>query len=369
MKLKNLMIYQEGGIFTKGDIAIENEYIAFNSKDPFSEDMEGLYAIPGLIDIHFHGCIGHDFCEGTKESLDQITKYQAENGITAVLPASMTLPEETLTHIFQNAANYHQSKGALFLGINMEGPFFSEKKKGAQNPEYLKEPNVPMFERLQKAAQGKIRIACIAPELKNALPFIASASKKIKVSLAHTNADYDTAMQAFCCGASHVTHLCNAMPPFSHRAPGIIGAAADSGAVIELICDGVHIHPAMVRAIIKLFGKDKVILISDSMMATGLQDGNYTLGGQAVTVEKNRATLSDGTIAGSVTNLFACMKKAVSFGIPLETAIQMATKNPAMEIGVYHQMGSITIGKLANIVIINKNLEIQQVYIKGKSIL
>lgn len=367
MQIQNVCIYKEDGSFARGNLCFEGEIFTANSHGE-TIDAEGLYAFPGLIDIHLHGCVGYDFCDGTNEAFDAIMQYEAEHGVTAVLPASMTLPEKDLARIFTNAANYSNQTGALFCGIDMEGPFFSPQKKGAQNPDYLRLPDVAMFERLNEAAQGKIKIACVAPELKGGLDFVEEVSRKTKISLAHTASDYDTAMLAFELGATHVTHLYNAMPPCTHRAPGVIGAAADSDCRVEIICDGVHIHPSVVRATMKMFGYDRVVLISDSMMATGMKDGDYSLGGQPVRVKGNLATLEDGTIAGSATNLYDCMKKAVSFGIPLEKALQMATKNPAIEIGEYDRMGSICVGKLANFILADKNFDIQQVYVKGKPI-
>lgn len=367
MKIKQVNIYREGGVFQKGDLSFEGEIITNDSRKGEIDGTE-LYAIPGLIDMHLHGCVGYDFCDGTSEAFDAMTKYQAEHGVTAITPASMTLSKERLKEIFSAYAAYKGNDGAMMCGIYMEGPFFSSEKKGAQNPEYLHLPDVEMFEQLQNASNGNIKVSCVAPELEGAFSYIEEVSKKVKVSIAHTTADYDIANHAFLCGASHVTHLFNAMMPFGHRSPNVIGAASDNGCAVEIICDGIHLHPCAVRTTFRLFGKDKVVLISDSMMATGLKDGDYSLGGQAVKVVGNKATLGSGTIAGSATNLFDCMKTAVSFGIPLETALQAATENPAKEIGEYHRMGSLTAGKLANIVLVDSSLNIKNVFIKGKQV-
>lgn len=365
MIIKNAIVYKNGAFKDNIKINVKDDVFCDSGSGEVI-DAKGLYLIPGLIDIHTHGSNGYDFCDGSKDALDAICSYQAKHGITAFCPASMTLPENDLSEIFKTASKYDSKNGSLIVGINMEGPFFSKKKKGAQNPKYLKNPDYAMFSRLQDASNGLIKIVCLAPELEGSKEFIEEASKKAIVSLAHTNADYETAMDAFKNGASHITHVFNAMPPLSHRSPGVIGAGFDSKASVELICDGVHISPTVIRMAIKMFGSQNISLISDSMMATGLEDGNYSLGGQPVNVNGNLATLDDGTVAGSVTNLFDCMKKAVSFGIPLENCIQMSTENPAKVIGVWNKMGSVENGKLANFVLMSKNFNIHSVYIKGK---
>jgi N-acetylglucosamine-6-phosphate deacetylase len=371
MIIKNALVYTEDGSFTKQDIYLEGEYIVTTGQEQSEEyDAEGLYLIPGLTDLHFHGCVGYDFCDGTPEAIRAMAEYQAANGITTIAPATMTLDDERLTAIFKNAAAYPSERGAILTGIKMEGPYLSLAKKGAQNPKYLRRPDAAHFRRMQELSGGLIKILAIAPEEEGAMECIEELKDEVVISLAHTTADYATAWRAFQMGASHLTHLYNAMPAFSHRSPGVIGAAFDSEHVkVELICDGVHVDPSVVRATFKMFGEERIILISDSMMATGLKDGKYSLGGQDVTVTGNKATLADGTIAGSATNLMQCMRIAVSFGIPLTTAINCAAVNPAKEIGIYDKYGSITPGKYANLVLLNKELEPVQVFLKGKPIL
>lgn len=237
MIIKNAQVYTEGFAFEKRDVAVEGELFA-ETAGGGTVDASGLLMLPGLIDIHFHGCDGYDFCDGTDEALDAITAYEGKNGVTAISPASMTLAEETLIAIYQNAARYSYRGGAMFLGVNMEGPFFNPAKKGAQNGAFLREPDIGMFRRLWEAADGKVKTACVAPELPGAMEFIDEAKRYCAVAVAHTTSDYDTAMEAFRRGASRAIHLYNAMPPFSHRAPGVVGAVADSGAMAELICDG-----------------------------------------------------------------------------------------------------------------------------------
>lgn len=333
-------------------------------------EAEGRYVIPGLTDIHFHGCMGYDCCDGTYEALHAMAVYEAKNGVTTITPATMTVAEETLMQIAQTAASYEARDGAVFAGLYMEGPFISMAKKGAQNPAYIRKPDAAMFERLQEASGGKIRTVVVAPEVEGAMDFIRALSGKVNISIAHTTADYETACEAFKNGASQLTHLYNAMPPFTHRAPGPVGAGADNASCrAELICDGIHIHPAVVRTTFQMFGDDRLILISDSMSATGMVDGEYSLGGQKVYVTGNRAVLEDGTIAGSATNLMDCMRIAVkNMGIPLESAVKCAAVNPAKAVGIYDEYGSLAEGKYASLAILDQDLVLEKVYIRGREV-
>ncbi len=375
MIIKNVKVYGEDKKFRDGNIAIENGVFAENTENTEEIiDGEGCYAIPGLIDLHFHGCMGYDFCDGTKEAIEEIAKYEASVGVTGIAPATMTLPVEDLEHILAVAAEYKKEghDGADLLGINMEGPFISPKKKGAQDERNIIPCDAEICNRFLDASGGLVKFVGIAPEEnEGANEFICQMKDKVNISLAHTNADYDTAKAAFDAGANHAVHLYNAMPGFTHRAPGVVGAVADSPHVAaELICDGVHIHPAVVRATFRMLGEERMILISDSMRATGMPDGRYTLGGLDVDVVGNRATLvSDGALAGSATNLMDCMRTAVKkMGIPLEAAVACASMNPARELGVYNQYGSITPGKKGNVVLLSSDLSLRLVVKDGKKV-
>lgn len=380
MIIDNVYVYTPDKKFVKGGIILKGEQIqaVYEAKDTpkFEEEVfdgNGAYAIPGLIDLHFHGCKGDDFCDGTKEAIGRIAEYEASIGVTAIAPATMTLPVEELEHILEVAAEYKKEntdkRRADLLGINMEGPFISPAKKGAQDERNIIPCNVEICEQFLKASDGLVKFIGIAPEESGeAIDFIKAVKDKVNVSLAHTNADYETAKATFEAGANHAVHLYNAMPPFSHRAPGVVGAVYDCKHVMpEIICDGIHIHPATVRATFEMMGADRMILISDSMRATGMPDGQYTLGGLDVKVVGKLATLvSDGAIAGSATNLMDCMRTVVKeMGIPLETAVACATMNPAKSLGVYEEYGSITEGKKANIVLLDKDLELQAVIKDG----
>ena len=382
MIIRNVKVYTESKTFEDGAIMIRNGVFdqvltgpdSAGADDSEILDGEGCYAIPGLIDLHFHGCMGDDFCDGSKEAIARIAKYEASIGVTAIAPATMTLPADELEEILKVAAEYKKeaSEGADLIGINMEGPFISPAKKGAQDERNIVPCDTDMCHRFLDASEGLVKFVGIAPEeSEKSIDFIEKMKGKVNISLAHTDADYDTAKAAFDAGANHAVHLYNAMPAFTHRAPGVVGAVSDSEHVMaEIICDGVHIHPSVVRATFKMMGADRMILISDSMRATGMPDGRYTLGGLDVNVVGNRATLvSDGALAGSATNLMDCMRTAVKkMGIPLETAVACATMNPAKSLGVYDQYGSIKAGKKADVVLLDKELNLKMVIKDGKTI-
>lgn len=333
-------------------------------------EAQGCYVIPGLVDVHFHGCMGHDFCDATPEAYEAIARYEASRGVTAVCPATMTYPEEKLQTIMEAARAFEVPEdGADLVGINMEGPFISPDKIGAQNPAYVQKADAAMFRRLQEASGGLVKLVDIAPEEEGALAFVDEVGGDVRVSVAHTCAGYDTACAAFAHGARQLTHCYNAMPGLHHRKPGPIAAAFDHPDVTpEIIADGVHIHPSMVRLAFRIFGDNRVILISDSMEATGLEDGEYSLGGQPVTVRGNLATLHDGTIAGSATDLMACLRTAVKdMDIPLASAVKAASANPARAIGVDADYGSIEPGKIASCALLDEEtLEVRAVILRGR---
>jgi N-acetylglucosamine-6-phosphate deacetylase len=283
----------------------------------------------------------------------------------------MTLPEEQLARAYANAVEFaaqpHDDCSVL-RGIHMEGPFFSEKKKGAQNGAFLREPDIEMFMRLNKAANGMIKIADIAPELPGSLEYIKHVAGICTVSVAHTDANYDQTKAAIAAGATHITHLFNAMPPFLHRKPGVIGAAAESKNVrAELICDGMHVHESAVRGAVAMFGAERICLISDALSCCGMPKGEYMLGGQKIILDGTVARLADDpdTLAGSANNLFGIFRYACSFGIPAEDAVRMASYNPACAIGAQNEVGSIENGKRADFLVLNKDFSLRQVFLGG----
>ena len=417
MIIRNGMVYQEDKRFTKMDLYIENGRIVESREqvtDTVVVEAEGLLVFPGLIDIHSHGAMECDFSDGSVEGLKTILSYEAAHGITSYCPASMTLEKERLLHIFRMMKEWQDGEGMAHLaGLYMEGPFLDSCKSGAHRKECIMLPDVDFFRECNEICGNKIRVVTLSPggkwghglelhadwkagENPNAIgerkredivreredavresedvrrkgmAFIRELHKEVVISLGHTSADYDTAKEALAAGARQVTHLFNAMMPMGHRAPGLIGAASENEhCMAELICDGIHVHESMVRAAFKLF-PGRIVLISDSMRATGMGDGVYDLGGQQVNVNGKLATLADGTIAGSVSNLYDCMRMAVAFDIPIGEAIAAATMNPAKSIGIYDQVGSLGPGKRADIIIADVNLELVRIFQAGTVVL
>lgn len=372
MIIRNAKVFTGGCRFEERDLLIRDGRIVFGAPPMDSEevlDARGSYALPGLVDIHFHGAVGHDFCDADEAGLQAIADFEASKGVLAICPATMTFSEEILNGIMDAAAAHKNERGADLVGINMEGPYISPRKVGAQNPKYVMGADAGMFRRLQARSGGLIKLVDVAPEEPGNLDFIRACRDEVRISIAHTCTDYETAKEAFAAGASHMTHLYNAMPGITHRAPGPIIAALEEDAEVELITDGVHIHPAMVRFTFRTFGDSHVILVADSMMACGLPDGQYSLGGQAVTVCGPRATLTEhpDTIAGSATCLYDCMRHAVlDMGVPLASAVRAASLNPARSIGIDADYGSLEPGRWGNVVLADGQLNIQKVIRRGK---
>jgi len=375
MRIINGRVFDLEQGFLSRDVLTDGGQIASASGDDRILDAAGCYVIPGLVDVHFHGCVGEDFSDATPDGLQKIADFELSQGVAYLCPAGMTLPEDQLTAICKNTAAHRakHSGGAEVVGAHLEGPFLCMAKKGAQNGDYLHDPDTAMLKRLQAAAEGCVRLVTLAPEQPNSIEFIKAAVEMgVTVSVGHTTADYNTARAAFEAGASHATHLFNAMPPLAHRDPGVIGAAFDVPHVQpELICDGIHVHGSAVRAAFRLFGKERMILISDSLRATGMPDGEYPFGGQMIEVHGNRATIlgHPETLAGSVTSLMGCLRQAVSFGIPLADAVRACTYNPARSIGIDGRAGTLDVGKEASIVLLNeKDLSIKAIVFKGQKV-
>lgn len=370
MRYENGWIFADGR-FVRGGFSVENGRFAHVLEDvpgP-AEDLDGALVIPGLVDIHVHGCAGADFSDGDYAGLVRMARYLARRGVTSFAPASMTLPYDALDKAFHAAARLRReglADGARLMGIQMEGPFLSREKRGSQNPAYLRLPDWDRFLRLYDAAEGLLRIVDVAPELPGAAEFTRRASEKCRVSVAHTAAGYDQAAAVFDAGATHLTHLFNAMSGIHHRHPGPIGAASErENVTTELICDGIHVHPSAVRMAFRLF-PGRICLISDALRCCGMADGSYSLGGQEILLSGGVARLTGGAIAGSAADLYQCMRRAVSFGIPREQAVWAATALPARVIGRESETGAIADGRAADFVICGGELEPEAVYLGGK---
>lgn len=335
-------------------------------------DASGLLLLPGLTDIHSHGAMGHDFSDADLAAWQELQRFEARQGVTQYCPTSMSAAAPQLEKIFRLAgesADEEEPEGAAwFCGIHMEGPWLNPKKAGAQKPGAIQPLSWEDFCHYQQLSGNRIRLLSLAPELPGAQDFIRKAAGHVLLSLGHSQADYETASWAFARGVHHVTHLFNAMEPLHHRQPGPIAAAFENPQVsVELIADGIHVHPAMIRLAFVLF-KDRLCLISDSMRATGLGDGSYELGGQKVVVKGSEARISTGALAGSVSSLDVMLRRAVSFGVPLEDALFAASECPARRIGIAGEAGVIAVGRRANLILSDPELNFQRIYLNGKAI-
>ena len=336
-------------------------------------DLQGATVIPGLVEVHSHGNSGADFSDGDYEGLKAMAKYYAQCGATSFAPASMTLPYDVLSKAFANAKQLKQEAPdgySRIMGIQMEGPYFSYAKRGAQNPDYLMEPDFEGFKKLYDEDDGLLTIVDIAPELPGAVEFVEKASKLCTVSIAHTDCTYDHAKAAVDAGVTHLTHLYNAMPGIHHRNPGVIPAGVENANVqAEIIADGFHIHPASVRLAFTMF-KNRMILVSDSGRCTGQPEGyQFDLGGQMAELRGGVAKLvGTETIACSASNMWACLRNVISWNVPEEEAVRAASYNPAKALGAHDKIGSIETGKYADFVITDANYESKRVFIGGKEI-
>lgn len=367
MLIKNAKVFV-GKEFVDGDVRFGSTIEAVGTLDgPADYDAAGCYVIPGLVDIHTHGAMGEDFSDGNPAGMQPMADYYAAHGVTSFLATTMTLKEETLTPAMHTIRDFKRQGGAKCAGIHLEGPFLCYAKRGAQAAENLHKPDADLFDRLNAASGGMVKLVTVACEEEGAEAFIRNVSQKCTVSLGHSTADYDTAMAGFAAGATHATHLYNGMPSFLHRAPGIIGAALDSGASVELICDGLHIHPAVIRATYKMFG-DKLNLISDSLRCAGMPDGDYELGGQPITMKNGKATLTGtDTLAGSSISMLDALRNVVKFGLPLEAAVYAASTAPAQAAGL-SDIGAIEAGRAADLLVLDKDLNLKAVFINGEKL-
>ena len=368
MLLKNATILNADFNLEKADVLIENGKIAQIGANLTADDVKdyaGMTIVPGFIDIHIHGSAGADTCDSTPEALEAISSFLKTKGVTSFCPTTMSIAMDALYTTMKNIGDCKDKvSGAKIVGVNMEGPYFSPAKAGAQNPDTMHPPCVDEVEKCNELCGGILKIIDMCPSLEGAFDFIGKMKDKYTLSIAHTAADYDMAADAFNKGMRHTTHLYNAMAGFTHRDPGVVGAAYDSTATAELICDGIHIHESVIRTTFKIMG-DRLVLISDSMAAGGMPDGEYELGGAPVIVKDGAARILSGALAGSTANMHQCVKNCVDFGIKLEDAVKSATIIPASVIGLENEIGSIAVGKRADLVVLDKDLAIVDTYIDG----
>lgn len=384
LRYTNAHIYQSGYGFRRGSFTVEDGRftdVMFDgsgedpghtgcgsdgSENEYEINLGGRYVIPGLVDIHIHGCAGADCSDADPDGLHRMGTYLAAHGVTSYLPTLATLPEDETIRACRTIAGMNPgSECARIWGLRMEGPYLSPKKKGSQNETTLCKPNIEQFKHIYDISRSAVRIVDVAPEIDDAGGFIREASGLCCVSVGHTTADYETSIQAFRAGASHITHMFNAMTGIHHRDPGVIGAAYEAEAVTaEIICDGIHVHPSAVKLAFKLFS-GRICLISDALRCCGMPDGEYDFGGQTVHKYDGAAWLAEGVLAGSAADLWQCLRNAVSYGIDMSDAIDAVTITPATVMGADEHIGSITAGKYADFIVCTPDLGEYEVYYDG----
>ena len=369
MRIENVQVLMKDGVFRKGSVEFGHQIEKIEVSDK-TGSAAGDYLIPGLVDVHTHGALGGDHTDASLEEFEAISSFLARNGTTSFLATTLTDTTEVLEAAMRNFAVHDKAvtNYARCLGVNLEGPFFSYSKRGAHPAELLQVPSLPFFKRLNELSGNRVKVVCVAPELEGALAFIEEASKVCKVALAHSAADYGTAMEGFVRGATHTIHLFNGMSPFGHREPGIVGAALDADAFVEVICDGYHLHPAVIRGIFRMF-PGRVCLISDSIRSAGLPDGDYLSGCTPIVIKNGKAVVKDGgSLAGSTISLLQGVRNAVSLGIPLAQAVMAASASGAKMLGMEDEIGSIAVGLHADMVLLDSELQVKKVYVGGKEI-
>lgn len=379
--IKDLTIVRENGIEEHGYIKVENGKISevgpaynltTNEQDKVYRFSADHVLIPGMIDVHIHGANGADTMDATYQALDTITETLPKEGTTSFLVTTITQSTEKIEKALINVANYLQNgtkEGhAEILGVHLEGPFISKEKAGAQPLDYIIEPDVELFNKFQRLSNHQIKLVTLAPEVDPDFALIKHLRKDgVVASIGHSNATYDEIDQAIEAGTTHVTHLYNGMSGLHHREPGVVGGALLRDELYaELIVDGIHSRPEMIKLAFQQKGKDRLILITDAMRAKCLRNGVYDLGGQEVTVKDGKAELKNGHLAGSVLKMADGFKNMLTFtDANLQSLVDMVATNPAKQLNVFDRKGSIAIGKDADLVILDEHYQVVMTFCKG----
>lgn len=382
--LHNARLIMEQGLVEQGELYLEGSTIVWAGSsdsrpadlDSFQADTrvdaEGGWLVPGFIDVHIHGGYGHDFMDASAEALEGIAKFHGKHGTTAMLATSVTAPHEALDKLLAAVDAYQQKDMpyAQLVGVHLEGPFISHKWPGAQNPAYIVPPQQQWLEDWTARYPGLIKLLTLAPEHEGAMPFIRWLKENgIIAAAGHTDATYEIIEEAVENGLNHAVHTFNAMTGLHHRAPGTVGAVlSDDRINAEVIADGFHVHPAGIKLLAKTKTDNNLLLITDAMSAAGLGNGQYSLGGLAVTVEDGKATLTEGnSLAGSTLTMISAFRYVINeVGIDIVEASRMASGNPAKALGMDKTIGSLAEGKQADVLLLSPDLEIQRIWVKGK---
>ncbi|MBX4148113.1 N-acetylglucosamine-6-phosphate deacetylase [Paenibacillus lautus] len=331
-------------------------------------DGNGMWLIPGMIDVHIHGANGYDMMDGTEDSIQEVSRACAATGCTSFLATSVSSTIEDLLNMIRSVKSViGREQGARIAGIHLEGPYLNPKRKGMQNEKYLRHPNLEEMKCVFQEAGSLIKMVTIAPELPGGLELISFLKEQgVVIAVAHSDATYEEAKLAFAAGASHVTHCFNGMRPIHHRDPGLIVAAFEEPHVsLQAIVDQVHLHPAIVRLMHRLKGPEGMVLITDALQAMGLGDGNYIFGGHHVTVSEGIARLADGTLASSTVTMNEALRLTEATGISMEDTVHMASTTPARILGLSHK-GKIEVGYDADLVLMDERYQVQWTMIEGK---
>lgn len=360
-------------------VAIENEKITAIAQDMLSVpaeeetvDLSGLTLYPGFIDMHIHGAVNEDVSDASVTGLERIAGFLASKGVTGFCPTTMMIPKEKLTHVLMSAEVFanKENEGARMLGVRMEGPFLSPEKCGVQKVENAALPSVQYVDGVMRGISSSLlRVVDVSPELPGFFEFASEMKDRVVLSIAHTAATYDCCRKAIAAGVHHATHLFNAMSPLHHREPGPVGAVLeDPNVTAELICDGLHVHPAVLKVTFQVLGEDRAVVVSDAMRAAGMPDGEYDLGGTKVTVVNGKTDFGKGRLAGSTTNVHDEFVHLLSLGIPVRKALKACTINPARVLGIEQETGSIAVGKYADLVAMDSEYNVRKVWSRGKLI-